>query len=404
MKKKLGKRILWRKAQDYLTRYKPMVIAVTGSTGKTTTKQAIALALGDERRVHAGQSSYNTPVGVALSILGVNAPSSNKDWYRMLTRSLVRELAREEPDTLVLEFGADQPGDIDWLASHVSVNIGVVTNVGTTHTAKFVDKETVAHEKTSLVVTVQEDGVVILNTDDPLVAAMAERAKAKVITFGEREDADVQLVRLKRLASLGLALEVKVGGRQYELHLKNIIAKHQVDSVLAALAVAQVVLKDVGEAVQRLQALKPPAGRMRLLKGKNKSIVIDDTYNASPESTMAALKTLQAIPASRRIAILGDMLDLGGESISAHKQVGKRAGEVADMVMVVGEQMRGAGAEAVAAGADVHQFQDSRDVGKWLETYLRDGDVVLVKGSRLMAMEKAAKRLVDKSEIGELYK
>ena len=400
--KKLGKLILWQRASDYVKRYHPKLIGITGSTGKTMTKEAIALALGDNPALRISPLSYNTPIGVALSILGIKRQATTAGWLRLLVGSRTKELIEKEPNIIVLELGADRPGDIDFFARKLPFTIGVITNVRSTHLRLFVNKEMVAHEKMSLIADLPKDGYAILNADDTLVADMAKHTKANVIYFGEADRADVRLRRAQRLTNLGFACELLIQGRVYELHLPAIIARYQLTNILAALSVVVAIKGNINQAIKRLPKLVPPPGRMRLLKGVNNSRLIDDSYNASPESTLAALNTLAELPLQsaaskkpRRIAILGDMLDLGGVSVKWHKKIGRHAADIADVLVMVGENMRHAGASALKTNdaTDIHHFDNSRNVGKWLKDYIHAGDLVLIKGSRDMHMEEVVKRL-----------
>lgn len=393
----VGERVLWDRAQRYVDKYTPTLIGVTGSYGKTLTKEAIALALKDSRHVRASHKNYNTPMGVALSVLGVHAAATRMGWLKLLTSSKVREVGEQrEPDTIVLELGADRPGDIDFLAQQLPFKVGVVTAVGSTHLEFFTSKEMVAHEKMSLVVTLPADGVAVLNVDDPLVAQMAEHTKARVITFGESPQANVRLVRATRTGIQGFAVEIAVHGKSHEVSVPHVVGRHQLMSILAALAVAEALEIPIRTALQNVRQLKAPAGRMRVFAGRNRSTIIDDSYNASPESMQAALKTFATLEARRKIAILGDMLELGSQSIQWHAAVGEQVADIAGVFVAVGQQMKHAQAAALEQSLpiDTHHFEDSRDVGKWIADHLAPGDLVLIKGSRGMHMEQVVERLL----------
>jgi UDP-N-acetylmuramyl pentapeptide synthase len=400
--KKLGKLILWQRAHDYVKRYHPKLIGITGSTGKTMTKEAVALALGNSSNLRTSPLSYNTPIGVALSILGIKRQETTAGWLRLLVGSRTKELIEKEPNIIVLELGADRPGDIDFFARKLPFTIGVITNVLSTHLRLFVNKEMVAHEKMSLITDLPKEGYAILNADDSLVAGMAKHTKANIIYFGEASRADVRLRRVERLKNLGFACEILMQGKVYELHLPHVIARYQLTNILAALSIVVAVKGDIKQAIKQLTKMVPPPSRMRLLKGIDGSRIIDDSYNASPESTLAALNTLTELSLEsstsqkpRRIAILGDMLDLGGVSVKWHEKIGQHAANVADVLVTVGENMRHAGASALKVNdaTDIHHFNNSRNVGKWLKDYIRTGDLILIKGSRNMHMEEVVKRL-----------
>ncbi len=403
MLRKLGEKIIWSRAKEYVQRYKPDLIGVTGSFGKTFTKEAVALALSDERDVREARNSYNTPVGVALAILGLEAASTRMGWVRLLISSKKREIGEREPNTIVLELGADRPGDIEWLVQQVPFKIGVVTNIGSTHLRFFVNKDMVAHEKMSLPISLIEGGTAILNADDPLVLEMKDHIRVPAILYGKSSQADVQLVRAVSTGNQGMAGEIRINGRAYEINLPKLIAQHQVYSVLAAVAVVKALKGDIKKAINNLRHLAPPPGRLRLLAGVNNSTIIDDSYNAAPEAVVAALETLKKISGKRKIAILGDMFDLGPETLHWHKQIGQQISQFADIFVAVGENMEEAQAEVLKSSSiDTHHFDTSADAGKWIGSYVQGGDVVLVKGSRAMAMEKAVARLLANKEDKDL--
>lgn len=394
MLRSFGQKVVWRRVNDFLARYQPTLIGVTGSSNKTLTTEALRRALTPEHSVRVSQESSNMPLGVAAVILGTPRPISMGGWFSLLTRSLATELKENEPDTIVVEVGAHRPGDIDWVAQHLALDIAVVTNVHSKNLSYFSNKEMVAHEHASLVAALSKDATAILNTDDPLVEQMRHHTQAKVLTFGQNSEADVRLVRSQRLPHHGFACEVDVAGRVCELHVPHLVNRQQLFALLAALAVAHVLGTDEKSVANRIQNITPPAGVMRLLPGQRGALLLDDSYAASAEDTMIALESLRSIPGRRKIAILGDVVDLGGEAFGWHRRIGKFAGEIAQVVVTIGEHVKDAGTEAVLVGADVHHFKNSEDVGKWMGDYIHEGDVVLIKGSRQMRMEEVTRRLL----------
>lgn len=415
----MGHRVIWQRAKDYVARYQPLIISVTGTAHKHAVAQAIGLILKGERTVYVPQVPHETPYDVALGILGVSKPADHPKWFQLLARSLVREIVEEEANTLVLEISARQPGDIDWLAKQLPYQIAVVTDVGTARTEIFDTKEMLAHEMTSLIATLPKEGTAVLFADDPLVSGMAVRTSANVVTFGQGFGADVRLLRIQRLSHGGFAGEVVVGGIVRDIHLRHVINRSQAIAILSALAVARIVGVDSDTAISRLQSFVPPVGHSKLVAGIHGCRVIDESHDASFESMLAALETLRSMPdnerredessrfrfagssivarkpntATRRIAVLGDITDLGHESYRVHKQIGKLAAEVAQVVVLVGEEMRHAGAEAIFHGADVHHFNKAQDVGKWLGDFLNSRDLVVVCGSKKMQMGEVLKRI-----------
>lgn len=402
--KQLGKRIIWQRAKDYIERYQPLLVGITGSTGKTIVKDAIAHALNNPGRVRVSPHSYNTPIGVALSVLGIEKQTLSAHWMKLLIGSKAIELAHAEPEIIILELGADRPGDIDFLAQQLPFKVGLVTNVQSTHLRLFQDQNMIAHEMMSLIVRLPADqeGKAILNADDERIVTMHNHTNVPTIWYGKAVKSQFRLIRAKRTSKQGFACEVATPVGIIELHLQYIIAEHHIPHIIAALAAVHALGDDIKKAAKRLQNFIPPPGRMRLFKGLQESIVLDDTYSAAPEGMLLALDTLSEITGNRKIAILGDMLDLGGDTITWHERVGSKAADTADILITVGEAMRHAGSAALHTAQqnkkplDVHHFDSSENISNWLTQFIEPADVILVKGSRAMRMEEVVKRLVAK--------
>jgi UDP-N-acetylmuramoyl-tripeptide--D-alanyl-D-alanine ligase len=401
----IGRRILWQRTQDYLKRYQPTVVGITGSTGTALVKDALFLMLKDTQRIRAAPFSYHTRAGVALATLGVSRQRISSGWIRLLAGSRVKELAEEEPSVILLELSSVTPGDVDFFAQTLPVACAIVTNVQSANLHLYKSKDLVAHEQSSLIAALPQAAVACLNRDDPLVAAMAGVARARVIWFGESDGSDIRLVRTHRVSGGGHACEFVAHGRPLEVHLPHIVAPHQLVHVAAALAGVSALGNDIEQAAACLGKLTPPRGRLQLITGRAGSNLLDDSYDATPESMLAALEALAALPLSdtsrsqgrrgRRIAILGDIEHLGAYAVSWHSRIGEQAASSANIVIAVGENMRTAGAAALRAGAaDVHHFPDSRSVGEWLGEYVREGDLILVCGSRTMRMERVVNQLL----------
>jgi UDP-N-acetylmuramoyl-tripeptide--D-alanyl-D-alanine ligase len=393
-------KILWRRALDWLTTYHPLVIAVTGTYGKSTAAAAIEKVVAGHHTVRWTPQSTPGPLAVPLSILGLSENPTTMSWYRALTHSFAREIVAPEPEVLILEITAHQPGDIDWLANRLSPDITVVTNVGTANTELFGSRENIAHELSSLVVTTKREGFVIVNNDDVATRGMPTLSPAAAISFGTTAGSDIQLTRANRRREGGFALEVKTHREMAELLVPGVIARHQLHSLLAALAVGHALKIPLKTAAKALHNFEPLTGRTSLMTGRNDSRIIDDSANATPESMQQALETLGALPclsgrqaSCRRIAVIGDISRLGREAEKIHRHLGRSAAQVADMVIAVGENMRWAGMEALQAGADVHHFDSPLDAGKWLAEYLVSDDTILVSGGRDMQMSRVVERL-----------
>ncbi|MGC8794311.1 MAG: UDP-N-acetylmuramoyl-tripeptide--D-alanyl-D-alanine ligase [Bryobacteraceae bacterium] len=345
-------------------RFRGRVIAVTGSAGKTTTKDAIAALLATAMPVGKSEGNLNNQVGVPLSLLRLP----------------------EEAEAAVLELAMNHPGEIRGLAELSRPEIAVVTNVGHAHAGFFASLEEVALAKRELIESLPADGVAVLNADDARVAAFASVHPGLVVTFGFSEKADVRAEQVE-LGPAGSCFLVE--GIRFECPLPG---RHGVMNVLAALAVARLF----GLAFERLRepVRKLEAGSMRGRRFTHKGVtVLDDCYNSNPEALRTMLETLAATPARRRIAVLGEMLELGRWAEALHREAGRRVVECGVNVLV---GIRGAARlmveEAVRAGMPpgaAFFFEDPAEAGRFLRGLLEEGDAVLFKGSRGVQVERA---------------
>ncbi|MBI4079868.1 UDP-N-acetylmuramoyl-tripeptide--D-alanyl-D-alanine ligase [Candidatus Kaiserbacteria bacterium] len=408
MKKSVVLILTWE-ARIVLARYKPKVIAVTGSVGKTTTKDAIYAALSD-LHVRKSEKSFNSDIGVPLSILGLeNAWHNPLLWGLNLARGLSLLMRRQPyPEWLIVEVGADRPGDIRRIAQWLKPDIVVITNVPEipVHVEFFRSPEELAREKRSLAEHLKVGGSLILNGDDARMVAMCAEFK-HVITFGfgkhNHFSASHQGILYEKGKAVGTRFRLVRSGLAFPVSIIGALGRTRTYAALAAFAVAEVVGIESTHVARAIAAWTPPPGRMRVIKGANGSTVIDDTYNSSPAAAFAALDTLKEVKALRRIAMLGDMLELGRYATEAHREVGKRAAACADMLMTVGFRSRATGEAALDAGmseASVREYEqsESRRAGRELARELREGDVVLVKGSQSMRMERAVEELMAEPE------
>jgi UDP-N-acetylmuramoyl-tripeptide--D-alanyl-D-alanine ligase len=344
-----------------------IVIGVTGSVGKTTTKDVIAAALATEMPVLASPRSFNNEIGLPLTLLSL----------------------RGEHRAAVLEMGIYDVGDIAFLAAIARHTIGLVLNVDAVHLERAGSIERIAAAKQEIVSTLPAAGVAVLNADHPRVAAMRAAAPGPVITFGFGEDADWRGADVRSELD-GLELTIVHAGRRYAL-CSPLPGRHHAIALLAAAAVLDAAGVPVERIPSALAAVQVPAARQKFLRGTGDRLIIDDTYNASPLSVAAALDLLASRPAPRKVAILADMLELGAISDESHRAAGEHAAVSADLVIAVGPRAR---AIADAAGGSAAWFPDKPSLRGALEQLLRPGDAVLVKGSRGMAMEEVVTWLV----------
>lgn len=406
---------LSRLARSVLRRYRPLVIGITGSVGKTSTKEAVYCVLKSRWRVRRSERNYNTEIGLPLAVLGIPHYGRNMfGWFRGFAKTIAGLLARDRnfPEMLVLEMGADRPGDIARLAGIAPPFVGVMTAIGElpVHVEFFDGPRAVAREKSNLIKALPPEGWAILNYDDGAILEIKDATNAHVMSYGFGEDSAVRVtgygLRTDVEAGLpGISFTLEHGGKSAPVRLKGAFGKQQAYAAAAATAVGLVFNMDLDEIAAALSGYEAPPGRLKLLRGNKRAWILDDTYNASPVAVKAALEVLRAFPASRRFAVLGDMLELGRFTEHAHRSVGAEAARSADFVLAVGERMKFAADEARAALSSdrVFWFADAKEAGRKLESLLLPGDVVLVKGSRRMRMERIVEEVMAEPErAGEL--
>lgn len=341
------------------------VIGITGSVGKTTSKELIAEVLSQRFNTFKSSGNFNNEIGLPLSILGIT----------------------REHQRAVLEMGFYVIGEIAFLVDIAVPQVGVVTNVGTVHAERAGSQEAIFEGKRELVAGLPKDGVAILNYDDLLVRKMAEKSPAKVFFYGLDPAADLWADEIEGMGLDGVRFRLHYQGES--LHVRvPMIGRHSVHTALRAAAVGLVEGLDWQLILTGLR-IGHPQLRLVAVRAKEGALLLDDTYNASPESTVAALNLLDELD-GRKVAVLGDMLELGQYERQGHQMVGNLAASVADVLITIGERARIIAETARNAGmpADtIKEFHDSDKALAYLEKQLRADDVVLVKGSRAMHMD-----------------
>jgi UDP-N-acetylmuramyl pentapeptide synthase len=396
-----------------LSRYRPQIVAITGSVGKTSTKDAIYSVLSAEFFVRKSDKSFNSEIGVPLTILGLqNAWYSPLKWLQNLIEGLGRAvLYHSYPEWLVLEVGADRPGDIRSVAHWLKPSVVVMTHIPAVpvHVEFFPTPEALAREKRYLSEALKPEGVLVLNADDERVLGIPHPGKGKVLRYGFAKTSDVRAtherVTYKGGKPTGISFKITCAHETFPVLIVGALGIQHIYPILAAFAVghalklaAPVILEAIAEHV-------PPPGRMRLLPGIRDSLIIDDSYNASPVAVKEALSTLASLKVSgRKIAVLGDMLELGSYSIEAHKDMGLQAAQSVQKLLTVGIRSHEIAQAAKGAGMaqeDIEECSTSQEAGKVLEGMLASGDVVLIKGSQSMRMEWAVEEVMAHPEDKE---
>lgn len=393
-----------------LKKYNPKVIGITGSVGKTSTKEAVFSVLASHYRVRRNEKNYNNEIGLPLTVIGTESGGNSiAGWLRVFLKWLgVIIFPLEYPEILVLEMAADRPGDIKYLSDFMKPDIGVLTDISGSHLEFFKSIEGVTKEKGILVKNLPEKGLAVLNIDNPQIKKIKSQLKSKVITFGFSEDADVRatdiLYNYSHLENgvkdeiKGLSFKLNYKGTTIPMRLSNILAEHNIYAALAGIAVGLDLglnLVEIGAAIENFSL---PSGRMNLIAGIKNTFIIDDTYNSSPVSTNSALEVLGNIKSKRKIAVLGDMLELGANSESGHCEVADKFLKIkGDVFFAVGNRMRDAADELKKHNFDPNRmfsFDSPIEAGKKLQEMMQEGDLILIKGSQGMRMEKVVEEIM----------
>lgn len=383
-----------------MRKYQPRVVAITGSVGKTSTKECTVAMLAERYRVRGSPESYNNELGVPLTILGKDSGSSLKHWWGVFRHGLWLLVRRRDyPEVLVLEMGADHPGDLAYLTAIAPPDIAVVTNVGTTHLAFYDSLEAIAEEKSTLVGRLKPGGLAVLNFDDTRVRMMQTLAPGRVLYYGFTDESHLWVEQIKQGRgglTATLHLREREGGPVKRWPLKtSVLGRHQLSSLLAAFGVAYTVGVVPEHALAVAMSFTPPPGRLRKLPGRGDLAILDDSYNASPPAVLAALDVLRDMPKPHR-AVLGDMLELGKAEEPGHRMVGEVAGKFLDELVVVGDQAVLIAEAAKQVGLDPNRiwFAAEATQAAGLVGQYQHGGTVLVKGSQAMRLERTVKALL----------
>lgn len=405
-------------AQATIWRYRPGVVGVTGSVGKTSAKLAIEAVLKKERRARASRFSLNDPMGLSFTILG--------DWdevklfsreygsgenrlrkiffiIKVVAVSVFHLLFRSDyPEILILEYGADRPGDLKYLLGIARPNIGVITAIGDipVHVEFFSGPDEVAREKSRLIEYLPSAGFAILNFDDESVMNLKERTRGHVMTFGFAKGAEIMITAFENREEegrpVGISFKLEYGGGFVPVRLNGVFGKTQAYAAAAAACVGLVFGMNLVKISEALKAYVPVASRMQLLPGIKYTYIIDDSYNASPLSMHAALDTLRGLPGSRKIAVLGDMLEIGKYAIEAHERVGRLAAKIADILVTVGPRAKFIAEAARDNGLrkrHIYSFNTADEAKGAVQDLIKKGDLILIKASHAIELNKVVEEI-----------
>ena len=390
--KKIIEKILKLLSTIYLNKYKPEIIAITGSVGKTTTRKAVTCVLEGSYSIRPfEENSYNTEIGLPLSIFGQKVPDYKIFWLWVLLRCILEIIFSKRYDFLILEMGADKPGDISYFLDFVKPKISIFTRVTAAHIDSFKTIENIIKEKSKVIKILKEEDLAILNGDDSLILPFAKEAKSKILTYGLSLNNDIYASDIK-FSDKGISCILNIKGKDYEFS-PQIFGEHLLYSLLAAVCVGVNYKISDEEIIRLLNEFKPVRGRMNVIHGIRDTVLIDDSYNANPVSTIKALEALKKIAKKRKIAVIGTMNELGSYYESGHKEVGEKTKDFADILVTVGD-----GGKIIADEAIKNDFLKehiyirgtSDEAGDVLKGIIEKGDTILFKGSQNKVMLERA--------------
>ncbi len=398
-----------------IKKYQPKIVGITGSVGKTSAKEYVYRVLSSKFGVRASIKNYNNEFGLPLTIIGVESPGKNIfGWIKVFFQAKKLLIFRDKnfPEILVLEMGIDRPNDMDYLLSIVKPDVGVLTNISHSHVEYFGSVDKIKKEKSKLVKNVKKDGLAILNADNKYLTDLPSEIKSRLVFYGINNQADVSAKDVSFILPnnlldsnfYGIHFKLEHQGSVIPVVLNGAISYPAIYSSLVAIAVANFFGLSLMEVIKELAQISQLPGRMNILSGIKNSIIIDDTYNSSPESSLSALETVKKVKLDngRKIAIFGDMLELGSYSEEGHQIVGKKVAEInIDILFLIGERARDIGRGAIDSNfkkENIFSFARTEEAINFIKDKIGEGDLILVKGSQGAYMEKVVKEIMSEPD------
>lgn len=384
-------------ATGYLNRVKPEIVAITGSVGKTSAKEAIfeVLKIKFEGDVRKSIGNLNNETGVPVAILDFKkAPSygakNSFGWIPIILAAPFKSLFLSKKRILILELAADKPGDIKYLTSFIHPKISVLTSIGPAHLENFGTEENIIEEKTDLLRSLNIDGWAVLNIDDENVKKVSYGGRYQKKTYGIENSADVMasdIVTAIEENKGKTSFNLKISDKNIKVSQSTLGAKTNVLASLCAAAVGEIYELSADEIARGLSNVQNEKHRMNVVQGKNNTVIIDDSYNANPLSMRAALELLHHLKGVRKIAVIGDMREIGSINDEAHKIIGEYSKEVADIVVAVGTEAKKYNGS--------QYFKSTSKASEYLLKNCLPGDIILIKASRSLGLDKIVESLKD---------
>jgi UDP-N-acetylmuramoyl-tripeptide--D-alanyl-D-alanine ligase len=408
--KKIIVYLITLEARWLLRRANPVVIAVTGSVGKTATKDAIYTVLKNHTRARKSQKSFNSEIGVPLSILGLpNAWSNPFLWMKNVIDGLFVILwSSDYPEVLILETGVDRPGDMSKLTEWLRPDIVVMTRLPDVpvHVEYFSSPQAVVQEKLVLRDALKSDGVFIYNADDEILKTVARETQQRSFGYSRYNQSDFYTKNDRIIyrddIPVGTSFDILNKDESTTIKIEGSIGLPVVYTFAAACAVASRFGISLQDCASALSQHTPTPGRMMVLPGIKGSVIIDDTYNSSPIAVESALLTLkEMLGFTRKIAVIGDMLELGKYSSSEHERIGVMVPSCANMLVTIGVRSRQIAKTALQNGMsekNILQYDDVVRAGRELQNIIQSGDAILIKASQSIRAEKIVEEIMAEPE------
>lgn len=389
-------------ARAIIKKYKPKIIGITGSVGKTSVKEAVFCVVSVKYKTQSSQKNFNNEIGLPLAIIGADSPGrSLLAWIKVFLKAAsLLVFPHKFAEVLVLEYGIDRVGDMEYLLGIAKPDIGVITSIGLSHYEFFKDEKVIEHEKGKMAEILKEGDWLVINADNEKSMRQGLKTGSKKISYGLVNSlADVKLSQsnISYLPKTKTDGVINLNGEEIVFSLRAAGYPH-LSSMLAAVAVAKCLAMEKDLIQKGIANYKPVPGRLNVINGIKKSLLIDDTYNAAPDSTIESLLFLSKTPHKTKIAVLGDMLELGEKSDESHLKIGKLVNELnLDKLITVGPGGKIIAEGARNAGFDsnrISSFDTSDEARLYVQESLVPESSILIKGSQGVRMEKITKEIM----------